>query len=487
MRGLLCTSAVTLLILLMLCFPVFADELFVGTEEGYSSLTAAVAAAAPGDVIRLASGVYAEPAETYPIEINKPLTLTGEPGTVLKGSPFKALLRVTAPDVSFEGLDFQLLRWGIVDTADRMSLSDCRFVLADTAYRVSSCGVWMAGVYNCRITDCDFTGCGVCMAGPPLSERSKGLPVLTGLFEVGEDTAVFTSHTIMNNRINGKPLYYFVNETDLTVPEDAGGVIAACCENLKAEGLNVSDSSMGIELVHCSNALVSNLTADRCGIFGIYIAHTDGGIVENVICREANHGIDLRAVQSMAVTGCETPDCEQGIFLSFSFDSIVDSCRMLNCGNGFFIAGGARNQLSGSRVEGNDNGVYVQGEKDMLICGNEITGNTVAGVRFLRSSGQTMENTIHDNWVGVLAAEGESFTIWRNSFCANASAGLYMKDMTSGKISANIFDSMENVFLELAGSIADTLIWNNTFKGGIERIIHNSESRVSLAINEWNE
>ena len=487
MKRLLCMCAITLLLPMMLCLTAVADELYVGTADGYPSLTAAVEAAVPGDVIHLASGVYEEPDETYPIVIDKPLKLIGEPGAVLKGPPFKALIRVNAPDVSIDGIEFQFLRWGIVDTGDRMSLTDCRFILADATYRVSSCGVWMAGVYGCSIIGCDFTGCGVCMAGPPLSERSKDLPVLTGLFEVGEDTAVFTSHTLRNNRVNGKPLYYYVNETDLAVPKDAGGVIAANCVNLTVEGINVSDNSMGIELVHCTNVQVNNLTADRCGIFGIYLAYIAGGIVKDVSCSESNHGIDIRAVQSAVVTDCATLDCEQGIFLSFASDCIIDSCRILNCGNGFFTAAGARNQLSSSQVEGNENGIYIQGEKDMLICGNEINGNTVAGVRLLRSSGQVMDNNVHDNRAGVLAAEDNSLTLWRNSFNANASAALYLKDITSGKISFNIFGSTEKTFLELDGSIVDTLIWQNTFHGGMHQVVDRSKGQVLLAMNNWRE
>lgn len=487
MKKLLSVYAATLLATLMLCTPALAKELYAGTEDGYPSLTSAVEAAAPGDVIHIAPGIYDEPRETYPIEINKPLTLLGEPGAVLKGPAFKALLTVNAPDVSVNGLEFRFLRWGIVDTGDRLSLSGCRFILADEAYRVSSCGVWLAGVRNCSIAGCDFTGCGVCMAGPPLSERSRELPVLTGLFEVGEDTSFFTTHTMKNNRINGKPLYYFVNEKDVTVPKDAGGVIAALCESVTAEGIDVSGSSMGLELIHCRKVRVERVSADRCGIFGIYLAHDSCGVVKNATCRESNHGIDLRAVQNMIVTGCETSNCEQGIFLSRARDCVVDDCRILSCGNGFFIAGGTGNQLSESFVDGNDNGVYVQGEKNMLVCGNEITGNTVAGVRFLRSHGQVTDNNIHDNQTGVLAAEDEPLTLLRNSFNGNTSAGLYMKDIASGKITSNDFGSAEKVFMELDGEIAGTLIFGNTFHGGVNQVIDHTGGQVPLDLNNWND
>ncbi len=68
MKKFLPMYATALLVSLMLCLPALANELHIGTGKGYQSLTAAVVDAAPGDVIHLSSGVYDEPAETYPIE-----------------------------------------------------------------------------------------------------------------------------------------------------------------------------------------------------------------------------------------------------------------------------------------------------------------------------------------------------------------------------------------------------------------------------------
>jgi len=435
-----------------------ANELFVGTKDGFASVTEAVKAAKAGDTIFIATGVYQEPVETYPIEINLPVSLIGDSGVVLKGPPYKPLLRVTSPDVSIENVDFHLLRWGIVNTGDRLSLMDCRFTLSDAKHRISSSGVWLAGVYDCHIANCEFVGCGICIAGPPISEQSEGLPVLTGLFEVGEDVALFTSHTLINNRINNKPLYYFANEADLTVPLDAGGLIAAGCANITVQGVDVSDNSMGIQMIYCSDARIVDVTADRCGIFGVYVAKSDRPVLQGVSCTESNHGVDLRAVQSGFVTECETLRCEQGIFLSFATDCIVDSCSVTGGGNGLFIASGAQNQLSGNTIEGSSNGLYCQGERDVLVCGNTFLNNSAAGLRLLRSSGQVLTNSFLENWVGTMVAESGPITIWNNRFESNQCTGLYLRDVFSGKVSFNTFENTGLADLEMEGSLIDTLV-----------------------------
>ena len=124
--------------------------------------------------MRLCAGVYTEDTQTYPVVIDKPLTLVGEEGGRAGSPPFTPLLHVAARDVTVENIDFRLLRYGIVGLADWLTVKDCTFTLYDDTYRVSSCGIWLAGARNAILTGNRFTGCGVCLAGPPISESSQG-------------------------------------------------------------------------------------------------------------------------------------------------------------------------------------------------------------------------------------------------------------------------------------------------------------------------
>lgn len=478
-----------LALLLLAAVSAQAAELFVDpaglTADAFRSLTEAVAASEAGGTIHLAPGTYQEPDEAFPIEIDKPLTLVAQEGAVLEGPAFKAILRITAPGVTVEGVDFALRRWGILGLADDLTLRGCAFTLADATHRVSSCGVWLAGAYRATIEGCSFTGCGLCIAGPPLSERSKDMPVLTGLFEVGDDLDYFITHTIENNLVNGKPLYYMVGQSDVTVPEDAGGLIAVDCENITIDGLDVSDNSMGIEVIHSKGVKVLNTVADRCGIFGIYLAYIEEGLVQNVTCRHTNHGIDVRKAQNVAVVDCLTEACEQGIFFSWAEESLVDRCRMLYGGTGFFGSVGLDNQISRCMVKDNENGIYLQNEANALVCDNDIMGNTVAGLRMLRSSGQCIGNTVRENWTGVLIAPGEHATLWNNVFSDNGSAGLYMRDLTGGKVVNNTFSGEAGAFLELDGAITGLLLRDNAFYGGQDRVVDRLQSPMDLQENVW--
>ena len=82
--------------------------------------------------------------------------------------------------------------------------------------------------------------------------------------EAGEDPEYFSTHEIADCTINGKPYYYFVGQDNLTVPTDAGGLIAVECDNLTVRDIDVSDSSMGLEIARSRNVTLENVSADRC-------------------------------------------------------------------------------------------------------------------------------------------------------------------------------------------------------------------------------
>lgn len=71
----------------------------IAVPAGGGSLQAALEAAAPGDVLRLAPGTH-----RGPVEIGKPLTLAGEAGAVLEGDGHGSVVTVSAPDVIVRGL-----------------------------------------------------------------------------------------------------------------------------------------------------------------------------------------------------------------------------------------------------------------------------------------------------------------------------------------------------------------------------------------------
>jgi parallel beta-helix repeat protein len=64
---------------------------------------------------------------------------------------------------------------------------------------------------------------------------------------------------VEDNTVNGKPLVYLVDVSDYKV-ENAGQVILVNCNNITVENLDLSNTSVGVELLKTRNSKISNNT-----------------------------------------------------------------------------------------------------------------------------------------------------------------------------------------------------------------------------------
>lgn len=131
-----------------------------------TSLAAAVAAAAPGDTLRIAAGVYAEH-----LTIDKALSIVGSPGAILEGGGAGTVVRVTAAGVTLRGLtihgsgsSYNAEDAGIrIDHAAGVQVAEV--VLDDVLF-----GIFVAQGNDCRIEDSTITGQDV-----PLTRRGDSI------------------------------------------------------------------------------------------------------------------------------------------------------------------------------------------------------------------------------------------------------------------------------------------------------------------------
>jgi parallel beta-helix repeat protein len=458
-------------------------------QADYTTLTEAVAAAQPGDEIVLNEGVYSATTEVFPIMINKPLAIRGEGAVVLDSPQFTTILKIKSDDVHITGISFHVRKWGIVaEQCQRMTLDGCTFTLADAASRTSSTAVWMEGMKDCSILNCAFAGVGVCVAGDPISASSQGKAVLTGLCEIGEDEDYFTSHRFENCTVNGKPLYYIVGGKNVVVPSDAGGIIAAYCDGITVKNADVSDSSMGLEIVHSRNVVLDHVNADRCGIFGTYVAYADGGKFQNVTVHDSNHGIDTRASSNIVVEGCLADGCDQGIFFSLCSADIMHDCDVHKCGFGCFTTKGNGLQITDCRLDANADGIYLQNDRGTTISDCDITASTVVGLRVLKSNGTCENSTLQNNWTGMILYDSKGVTIKNCILDANHAAGIYAGNASDLVIADCTFSGETTAHFEFDGHFENASVSGCKLSGDIAAMLRLKSGELpTFTDNEWNQ
>lgn len=108
------------------------------------------------------------------------------------------------------------------------------------------------------------------------------------------DIDEFINDVDSSNTINGKPVYYWVNQHNRTVPSDAGIVILKNCSRIRVQNLDLSGNGNGISLYYTNNSeLFGNTLSDNYWR-GIAVWWSqNNSIIGNQIANITYDGIEL--------------------------------------------------------------------------------------------------------------------------------------------------------------------------------------------------
>jgi parallel beta-helix repeat protein len=112
---------------------------------------------------------------------------------------------------------------------------------------------------------------------------------------VGDGLYVWESYNnvVDDNLVNGKPLAYLEGASNLVV-EDAGQVILVNCNNITIRNLNLSYTTVGVQLWQSNNSAIinNNITANKQDGVELYYSNNNS-FSGNNIANNSWHGIDL--------------------------------------------------------------------------------------------------------------------------------------------------------------------------------------------------
>jgi len=161
-----------------------------------------------------------------------------------------------------------------------------------------------------------------------------------------------------SNTVDGKPVYYWVNEINRIVPDNAGYVALVDCTNITVKNLDLASNGQGILLAYTTNSTVTENSIRNCWD-GILIYSSSGNnILGNNITDNRQSG------------------WASGIKLLYYSDS---------------------NLISGNSIRDNDNGVWIY-----LSTSNTVRGNSLAGNDREANLIQSPGNLWYDNDVSGL-------------------------------------------------------------------------------------
>lgn len=336
--------------------PETARARIVTMDAGSGTLAAAIARAAPGDVLRLRAGTY-----PGPVIVDRALVIEGEPGTVIDGGGKGKVIVVKAPRTVIRGITVR-------NSGDSLATEDSGIFIEPTA----------AGT---------------------IVENNRLEHNLIGVYLKGPESAM-----VRGNRIIGRH--------DLRMNERGNGVQLWNTPGSKVLDNHIRHGRDGI-FVTTSKRNVFRGNRFRDLRFAIHYMYTNNSeITDNESI--GNHvGYALMFSHRLTVRGnVSRGDRDHGILLNYANSSVIEGNAVKDGGNKcVFIYNSNKNRFAGNRFAGCAIGIhFTAGSERNEITDNAFVANQTqvkyVGTRWLEWSRDGHGNFWSDNPAFDLNGDG---------------------------------------------------------------------------------
>src|SRR3972149_4384808 len=213
------------------------------------------------------------------------------------------------------------------------------------------------------------------------------------------------------NRVDGKPIYYWVDEKNKQISDDAGYV----------------------GIVNSTNITVKDLTLNYNGQ-GILFVSTDNSMIENVSISSNYVGIYLASSNNNTLSG-NNASSNYSIALYNSNNNTLHDNKVLNKYDRIYLFSSSHNTLTGNNAP-----IYLSFSSDS----NMLSSNN-ASINLSTSSGNTLSdnNASNSYEYGIYLFSSNDSTLIRNN-ASNNYKGIYLASSNNNTLIDN--NMLENVY-----------------------------------------
>ncbi|RLA93207.1 MAG: hypothetical protein DRG69_07510, partial [Deltaproteobacteria bacterium] len=390
-----------------------------------------------GDTIIVRDGIYVEN-----VNVNKSLTIRSENGSencIVDAGGSGNAITLSADEITLEGLTATNSGWGdagIEVTSNNNTItgnnasnnnyngiilrsSSKNTISSNTASNNYHYGIHLW--YLCNNNLITSNNISNNNAGIYLYKSSNN--TITGNTFVNDGFFVSSSYqnTVEDNIVNGKPLVYLEDTSDIEVT-DAGQVILVNCNNISVENLDLSDTYAGVELWATGDSRISNNNASNNNYNGIHLYDSSNNtIISNIV--NSNDGTGIRLEGSSCNTVSNNTVNSNNIDGIWVFRGVCKSS-----GN---------NIITNNVVNSNGmTGIRLTSSNNNTITANTANSNNDYGINLLSSSSNNTiaSNTATNNFFGIYLHSSSNNTISGNNASSNNDTGIYFYSFSNNNI-----------------------------------------------------
>ena len=241
-----------------------------------------------------------------------------------------------------------------------------------------------------------------------------------------------------SNTVNGKPIYYWVNTSDTSVPSDAGCVVLVNCRRIELQNLNLANNLHGVLLLNtsdtqiCSNNIMSNYAvwgSYGAGIWMLFDSSNNTVSLNNISYNVEGvyvYGGVNNTITSNDIVESGTPGGTWGVVIKETSYCNVSFNRVRNTdyGAGICISYSRNNVVSSNSIERGIIGLVIS-YSDNVVSSNNVSEVSMGIELYTETSNCIIKSNNFiacKNYALYIMSRANNNTFFHNDFIGNTRA-----------------------------------------------------------------
>ena len=437
--------------------------------DDFPTIQEAINNATEGDAIYVRAGTYYEN-----VVVNKTVLLFGEDRntTIIDGGGNGTVVTIeSANDVGLNGFS---IRNSGTKIDNRTGFPDCGVLVGGIASQANS-----ARILNNLVID-DYVGVYLCFSD---SDVLRNNTLRNNNYNFGVDPYGHYHDIDSSNTVNGKPIFYMVNRSSVTVPPNAGYVAAIDCQEVVVQNLTLTNNWNGILFVHTDNSTIENVTVAK-NFYGAFLSGSSYNVLRdnNLTYNRYNFGVrggylshyiqDIDTSNTingkpiyylinktkLRISPTTLPSREIGyLALVNSTEIIVENLTLTDNIQGLLFAFTTNSTIGNVTAKENNEGILLYGSQRNIISESCITNNWGNGIELGSSNENVLTLTnVENNNYGISIVFSDYNTVSNSNITSNSGDGVFMHQANHNDVVDN------NITRNNAGIVLTYWSWWNT-------------------------
>jgi len=345
----------------------------IRVPNDYRTIQGAIDVAIDGDTLWVKAGTYYEQPR-----VDKSLTLIGEDksATIIDGNEAETVVEIDAYNISVSGFTIQNGDYGVMMIASGGSNISDNIIQSNGAVgiyiRLSSCNI----INGNKITDNEIYGIELSEAGNNTLRGNNMTGNRYNFAVKGEYLSDYIQDIDVSNTVNGKPIYYWVNQEQKQVPADAGYVAVINSKDIVVKDLELTNNEEGVLFLNTTNSIVkdNNITNNFDGI--LLFGSCNNTIESNQVTINPRVGIGIIDSGNNTIFGNKVAQNYAGVDFEYSGGNNIIGNTLTNNTKGIQDIVSDKNIFFGNLINQGLIGIDLWGSHGNIVYHNDLIGNT---------------------------------------------------------------------------------------------------------------